>query len=80
MQHDRDEEASLVLSCLENKELDDPYVLLQLKEIQYSVQYERDHSIRWRDLLKPQPEATKPLRRLILGAGTQFIQQFEGIK
>jgi MFS family permease len=80
VQHGKDDEALLVLSCLENKDMEDPSVLSQQKEIQFSVQYERDHAIRWRDLFKPQPEATKPLRRLILGAGTQFMQQFEGIK
>jgi sugar porter (SP) family MFS transporter len=80
VQHERQEEAHLVLSCLENKDIEDPIVLAQLKEIQFTVQYERDHSIRWRDLLRAsQTEGTKPLRRLILGAGTQFIQQFEGI-
>lgn len=80
LQHEKHEEAHLVISCLENKGMEDAVVLAQVKEIQYSVQYERDHAIRWRDLLRAQKtEGTKPLRRLILGAGTQFIQQFEGI-
>jgi sugar porter (SP) family MFS transporter len=79
VQHNRQDEAHLVLSCLENKDMEDPYVLAQMKEIQFSVQYERDHAIRWRDLLNKKNDGTKPLRRLILGAGTQFIQQFEGI-
>ncbi|KAF4823283.1 Sugar transporter STL1 [Colletotrichum siamense] len=79
MSHGREAEATEVLACLEAKPQDDVYVVSQKEEILFSINYEREHQIRWRDLLRPQPEATKPLRRLILGAGTQFIQQFEGI-
>lgn len=78
--HGRDDEALQVLSCLEAKATDDPVVVTQQEEIRYSVQYEKEHHIRWRDLLRPQQSGgTKPLRRLLLGAGTQFIQQFEGV-
>jgi hypothetical protein len=76
--HDRDDEAAVVISSLENKTLTDPIVVTQMKEIRYSVQYEREHSVRWRDLLKPQAGATKTLRRLLLGANTQLMQQFQG--
>jgi hypothetical protein len=76
--HGRDAEAIEVLACLAGEPQDSPFVVAQQEEIQYSVQYEKEHQIRWRDLLRPQPGATKPLRRLLLGAGTQFIQQFEG--
>ncbi|OAG36647.1 hypothetical protein AYO21_09122 [Fonsecaea monophora] len=79
-QHNRLDEANLVLSCLENKGIEDTYVLAQMEEIQDSVQHERDHAIRWRDLVKTQKhEGTKLLRRLILGATAQFIQQIEGV-
>ncbi|KAF4339601.1 hexose carrier [Fusarium beomiforme] len=77
--HDRDTEALEVLACLEGKSSDDAFVVTQQEEIRYSVQYEKEHQIRWRDLLKSQPGGTKPLRRLLLGAGTQLIQQFEGV-
>ncbi|KAM0547493.1 hypothetical protein ACHAPJ_010366 [Fusarium lateritium] len=77
--HDLDTEALEVLACLEGKSQNDAFVITQQEEIKYSVQYEKEHQIRWRDLLHPQPGGTKPLRRLLLGAGTQFIQQFEGI-
>lgn len=76
--HGRDAEATDVLASLAAKPRDDLVVVTQQEEIQYSVKYEKEHQLRWRDLLRPQPEATKPLRRLLLGAGTQFIQQFEG--
>ncbi|KAF4951890.1 hypothetical protein FSARC_12783 [Fusarium sarcochroum] len=77
--HGRDTEALEVLSCLQGKAADDAFVVTQQEEIRYSVQYEKEHQIRWRDLLRPHQGGTKPLRRLLLGAGTQFIQQFEGI-
>ncbi|CAK7205862.1 hypothetical protein SEUCBS139899_008641 [Sporothrix eucalyptigena] len=78
--HGRDAEAREVVACLAAKSLDDPTVLAQCEEIKYSVTYEKEHAVRWRDLLKPtNTDGTKPLRRLLLGAGTQFIQQFEGI-
>ncbi|KAI5457397.1 general substrate transporter [Mariannaea sp. PMI_226] len=77
--HGQDAKALEVLACLGGKRLDDASVVTQQEEIRFSVQYEKEHQIRWRDLLQPHPGATKPLRRLVLGAGTQFIQQFEGI-
>ncbi|KAG7055929.1 sugar transporter [Colletotrichum scovillei] len=79
MSHGREEEATLILACLEAKPEDDAFVISQKEEIRFSIDYEREHHIRWRDLLRPDPGATKPLRRIILGAGTQFMQQFEGI-
>jgi hypothetical protein len=78
--HDRHDEAALVISSLADKPITDPVVVTEMKEIRFSVQYEREHSIRWRDLLKPQAGATKTLRRLLLGAGTQLMQQFQGMR
>ncbi|KAE8306333.1 general substrate transporter [Aspergillus transmontanensis] len=78
--HGRKEEGLEVLSCIEAKPVDDAYIAAQHDEIQYSVQYERDNAVRWRDLLLGRKsEGTKTLRRLLLGAGTQAIQQFQGI-
>ncbi|KAL3482565.1 hypothetical protein BJX62DRAFT_250989 [Aspergillus germanicus] len=78
--HGRREEGLEVLSCIEAKPVDDAYIVAQHDEIQYSVQYERDNAVRWRDLLLGmKSEGTKTLRRLLLGAGTQAIQQLQGI-
>ncbi|VUC30958.1 unnamed protein product [Clonostachys rosea] len=78
--HSKNSEAIDVLARLQDKDTSDPHVVAQQEEIKYSIQYEKDHQIRWRDLFKSKTtEDTKPLRRLLLGAGTQFIQQFEGI-
>lgn len=77
--HGKEEEALQVLSCLEAKPVDDPFIIAQRNEIEYSVRYERENAVRWRDLWKRRENDTKTLRRLLLGAGTQFMQQFGGI-
>lgn len=78
--HDRHTEAVQVLAALEAKPIDDVFVATQLREIDDSVKYERENMIRWRDLLVGKTSGnTKTIRRLLLGAGTQFMQQFEGI-
>lgn len=79
IQHDRPAEATQVLAAIEAKAEDDPFIIAQRNEIEYSVQYEREHAVRWRDIFKDQTGSTKTVRRLLLGAGTQFMQQFEGI-
>ncbi|EIT73494.1 putative transporter [Aspergillus oryzae 100-8] len=77
-----EKEAIEILSCIEDKRIDDPYVVAQKNEFEYTIYYERENAIRWRDILlrrKTDSTDSKSLRRLILGAGTQFMQQFEGI-
>ncbi|KAK4497377.1 hypothetical protein PRZ48_011828 [Zasmidium cellare] len=77
---DRHPEAVQILAALEDKPVDDAYVVTQLREIDESVRYEKEHAIRWRDLLQLKITGdTHTVRRLLLGAGTQFMQQFEGI-
>jgi hypothetical protein len=77
---DRHDEAQHIIACLEAKEVNDPHVITHQREIIESVQYERMHGVRWRDLLRGKMTGnTKTTRRLLLGAGTQFMQQFEGI-
>jgi hypothetical protein len=77
--HGREEEAVEVISCLEGKSIDNPFVIAQRNEIDFTIRYERENSVRWLDLLKKKDHDTKTLRRLLLGAGTQFMQQFGGI-
>lgn len=77
--HDRKDEAIQVLACIEAKSVDDPYITTQHDEIKFSIQYEREEAVRWRDLLRgAKTDGTKALRRLLLGAGTQAMQQFQG--
>jgi hypothetical protein len=80
--HDRTDEAIEIIGALEAKPKTDPFVTAQLHEIESSVKYELEHSIPWTDiLLRRNREAgdTKTLRRLLLGANTQFMQQLQGI-
>jgi MFS family permease len=69
-----------IIAAIENKSTTDSYVLTQVREVEYSVDYEREHTVSWRNLfLGRHTGDTKTMRRLLLGAGTQFMQQFEGI-
>lgn len=79
--HGREAEALEVICCLEAKPADDAYVTTLHDEIAYSISYERQNAVRWRDIFlrRKHPNDTKTIRRLLLGAGTQFMQQFEGI-
>ncbi|KPM39002.1 hypothetical protein AK830_g7562 [Neonectria ditissima] len=77
----RTQEAVQILACLEAKDSNDLYVATQLSEIEESVKYERGHAVSWRDLFfrrKSDQGDTKTLRRLLLGANTQLMQQFGG--
>lgn len=78
--HEFEDEAFAILADVEGKSQDDPYILTQHKEIVYTVQYEAQHKPKWSELLTGKTEGgTKTVRRLLLGCGTQFMQQFSGI-
>lgn len=77
--HGREDEAVEIISCLEAKDKTDPFVIAQRNEIEFTIRYERENAVRWRDLVKTNQHDTKTLRRLLLGAGSQFMQQFGGI-
>jgi len=80
--HDYEDEAFKILADLENKTEDDPFILAQHKEIVYTVQYERENAVPWSKLLRGKTGdkgGTKTIRRLLLGAGTQAMQQLAGI-
>ncbi|KAJ5917863.1 hypothetical protein N7454_010238 [Penicillium verhagenii] len=79
LMYGRDDEALEVISCLEAKPINDPFVIAQRNEIEYAIRYERENAVKWRDLFKNNVNDTKTLRRLMLGVGSQFMQQFGGI-
>lgn len=81
MAHDHEVEAIQVLAALEDKSVNDPYIATLRNEIAYSIHYERENVVGWTQLLSPKRSgnSTKTLRRLLLGVGTQFMQQFQGI-
>lgn len=78
----RIDEAEVILADLESTDVEDPYIITQSKEIQYTVEYEREHAIAWLDLLRGRTggeAGTCTLRRFILGCGAQAMQQLSGI-
>ncbi|KAF2254942.1 general substrate transporter [Trematosphaeria pertusa] len=78
----RIDEADQILADLEATEVDDPYVITESKDIQWAVQYERENAVRWRDLLRGRTGGqggTHTIRRLLLGMGSQAMQQLSGI-
>lgn len=81
----RSEEASQILADLQDLPLKDPVIEAEKEEIEYSVRFERENAERWRDLLRGRDGGdtgvvrTKTLRRLLLGMGTQAMQQLCGI-
>ncbi|KAI0123036.1 general substrate transporter [Xylariales sp. AK1849] len=78
----RVEEANIILADLESADVDDPHVIAESKEIQWAVNYERENTVPWSQLLrgKTGPNGgTSTIRRLILGMGAQAMQQFSGI-
>lgn len=82
---DRDHlnQAQKIIADLEGKEVNDPYVTTAYTEIITTVEYEREHSASWADLLRGKTGegngGTCTIRRLILGAGAQAMQQLAGI-
>jgi hypothetical protein len=79
--HDRSDEAQVILADLEDMDVNEPYVITQYTEIVGAVHYERQHAVSWWDLLrgKTKEGGTCAIRRMILGAGSQFMQQGAGI-
>jgi MFS family permease len=78
----RFDEAEQILADLEGTEKEDPYIQAQLGEIKFAADYERDHAVRIRDLIrgkKGDQAGTCTTRRLLLGMGAQFMQQFSGM-
>jgi hypothetical protein len=72
------EEAESILAAVEGRDINDPFIITQSKDIQWAVQYEKDHAVRWRDLLRGRTgdhAGTHSIRRILLGMGTQAMQQ-----
>lgn len=75
------DEADKIIADLENKDINDPVIITESKEIHYAVQYERENGVSWLNLLRGRTGNSKTctIRRLLLGAGAQAMQQFAGI-
>ncbi|KAJ5100430.1 hypothetical protein N7456_006482 [Penicillium angulare] len=80
MAHNEEVEALQVLASLEGKPVNDPYISTIRNEIGYSIHFERENAVGWLELMRwNSKDSTKTTRRLLLAAGTQFMQQFQGI-
>jgi len=79
---DRIDEAELILADVEGSVIEDPYVQTELQDIKTAIAFEREHSVRIRDLIRGKATSdagSGTLRRIFLGMGAQFMQQFSGI-
>lgn len=72
----RFDEAEQILADVEGTEVEDPYVQTELEEIKFAAEYEREHAIRIRDLMRGRVGANDPctLRRLLLGMGMSSLK------
>lgn len=78
----RVDEATRILADLEALSPEDTYIVQQTKEIQFAVDFERENSPTWGQLLTGKASkqgGTSTVRRLLLGMGTQAMQQLGGV-
>jgi hypothetical protein len=80
LMHDRTEEAHEALRRYlgKNLGLDDPVVMKELMSISGSIELERQSQISFKEVILCR-DRSGHLKRLLLGCGTQFMQQFGGI-
>lgn len=74
----RFEEAEQILADVEGSEILDPYVQTELGEIKFAAQYEKEHAVRIRDLVRGKISGSDPctLRRILLGMGMVKLHSF----
>lgn len=68
----RYKEAEQILADCEGTEIEDPYVQTELGEIKFADEYEKEHAVRIRDLVRGRvgDQDPKTLRRILLGMGS----------
>ncbi|KAK5127868.1 hypothetical protein LTR85_004985 [Meristemomyces frigidus] len=67
----RIEEAEQILADVEGTDVDDPYVQTELHEIKFAANYEKEHAVRLRDLVRGKVGGSDPC--------AQAMQQLSGI-
>jgi len=79
--HGFEKEGVDVLVALEgaNATAEDKYIVTQRDEILEAVRIERETAPSWRDIVKGNTGDTGMIKRLMLGAGTQWMQQLAGV-
>jgi MFS family permease len=75
---DREDEAKQVIARFMGQGIDEPAVVKEFRSIQGAIKLEHKDRVSTRDVLMFR-DKTQNMRRLLLGCGTQFIQQFSGI-
>jgi MFS family permease len=80
--HGHIDEGRKILADVEWLDVMDERVRNDVKDIQYAVTFEKEHGVSWADLLRGRvgdQAGTSTIRRLVLGMGTQIMQQLSGI-
>lgn len=76
------DKARQIIADLEGLDIDDLAVTKEVKAISDALRYEAENAISWWDLLRGRTgnqKGTSTIRRLLLGVGTQVMQQLSGI-
>ncbi|KAL1745558.1 general substrate transporter [Schizophyllum fasciatum] len=81
LSHGQETEGLAILAALEGNgaTADDTFIIEEKEEIVEAVRIERETAPSWGDLLRGRTGNTGMVKRLILGAGTQWMQQLVGI-
>ncbi|RAL65904.1 hypothetical protein DID88_005566 [Monilinia fructigena] len=79
--HGKVEEGRQIIADLEDLALADEQVTNDVNDIIYAVEYEQTYGVSWFDLLRGRTgeSGTSTIRRIVLGCGTQIMQQLSGI-
>jgi MFS family permease len=69
----RIDEARQIFATLHaNGKMDDPLVEMEMTEVQNAIEYEREHSVRWRDLISTKANRRRVFIVIHAGAGAQL--------
>lgn len=82
MSRDQEAEAAQIVALIEDREIDDPVVVLLVADMKWAVQYERENAPTWRELFGGKASSkggTGTLQRAFLGIACFAMQQGTGI-
>ncbi|KAI6819476.1 general substrate transporter [Hortaea werneckii] len=82
MSQNREAEAAEITALIEDRDIDDPEVMLLVNDIKWAVDYERENAPTWRELFSGKTSnkgGTGTLQRMFLGIACFAMQQGTGI-
>lgn len=82
MSRDQEAEAAQIVALIEDREIDDPVVVVLVSDMKWAVQYERENAPTWRELFGGKASSkggTGTLQRAFLGIACFAMQQGTGI-